>query len=289
MSTLSVSIKTTDEFIIKDAEWLKLMVRVTTKRRNINNATVVFTVTNGKTGEFSESSVTTDKYGVAETRFQANDTGSFDIQATASKSGYTSGSFTISVLGLDTPTEFYTKDKLYLNLLEERKKNILRVLSDYLDNDRDFYRQTGASDRISYLTEWNFKHKDFPLIVASNEGPVVTFPGFNNIIDEATWGGFADVVFGLNIIAENKTVLDRLVEKCNFILSNYKYMELYGKYGITINLPITTGGLVTEPYGSEVLYANKLSVNTRLEFAYNIDASDTIESIYTTSSLVSGV
>lgn len=288
MSTLSVLVKTSTEFIVSETEWLRFDITVTAKRRAIKTATVVGTITNSLTGEFDEASVTTDKYGHSKLRFKATETGWFTIKLAATKSGYTDGSFTISILSLEKPTEYTTKNKLYLNLIEERKKNLLYELQRYLDNDPQFDRSTGASDRITYLTEWNFQNKNFPLIVASNEGPDFQFMGLNNVIDISTRGGIANVVFGLNIVAENKNILDRLTEKCIFVLS-FKHLEFYGKYGIYINLPLSTSGLSTEPYGARMLYANKINIPTRIEIAYNIGAIDKIESIEPTGTLVPNI
>lgn len=280
MTSLSIQVKTTNEFIISETEWLKFMVTVTAKRRAVRNVTITGVVTNGLSGEFESVSVNTDDYGHAELRFKALETGWFDVELTATKTGYNSDSFTISICSLTDPTEYHTPNKLYLNFLEDRKKNLLYELREYLENDSEFYDTTGAVGKISYLTEWNFSHKDFPLIVTTSENPGFSFFGLNRIIDNATFGGMVDVIFGLNLICENKNILDRLTEKTIFILS-LNHMQIYGKYGINMNLNgLTTGSLATSEYGARLLYANKVSIPCKVEMAYNVGVSDVIESIY---------
>jgi len=287
MTSLSIQVKTTNEFIISETEWLKFMVTVTAKRRAVRNVTIAGSITNGLTGEFDEVSVLTDEYGFAELRFKASETGWFEIRITATKTGYTDDTFDISICSLDEPTEFYTPNKLYLNFLEERKKNFLFELREYLDNDQEFYGSTGAVGPITYLSEWNFQNKDFPLIVATSESPSFNFLGLSRIIDNSTFGGVVDVSFGLNAVCENKNILDRLTEKIIFIL-NLKHMVMYGKYGINMDLNnLATGALATSEYGAKLLYANKISIPCRIEMAYNISASDVIESIYSTGTTIS--
>jgi len=277
---LELKVKTTNEFIIKEREYTKIIVDVVAKGKDVKNASVSFAIKNGLSGTLNPTSCTTNKYGNCETIFNADETGRYEIEITATKTGFTDGSFTIEIISLDDPVEYSSKNVLYLNIIEQRKKDLLKELRNYLDNDKEFYKSTGATDRITYLTEWNFAVKDFPLIVASNEGPEFKLAGINNIIDNQTFGGFVNINLGLNIVAENKNILDRLTEKCIFILGTLKRLELYGKYGLWIE-SISTGGLATEEYGARMLFANKITLNTRLELVHNIIVKDSIESINT--------
>ncbi len=277
MAVLQITLKTTEQVIYAgEKEWNKIEVIISSQGKAVSGATVSFVIVSGGTGTFNPASGTTDSYGFLTTRFNADDAGRFNFIITASKTGYTNGTATLEILALDKPVSYSGNDSLYLNIIEKRKKTLLYELQEYLDKDPMFYPVTGGSDKINFLTEWNYQTKDFPLIVASSESPRFEKMGFNHIIDDTTCGGYVNVTFGLNIICEEKNILDRITEKCFFLLGALKNLYLYGKYGIQI-LDITTGSTVTEPYGAKYLYANKISVNTKLEFAYNIVYDDIIE------------
>lgn len=281
---LTITLKTTNQLIYIDSsgkEWAKIDVIISAQKVAIQGATVSFSIVSGGTGTFDPASGSTDTYGFLTTRFRLDTAGRYVISVSASKSGYTSGSEAIDVIAVAKPTEYSSNGSLYLNLIEKRKQNILDVLRSYLDNDSCFGITTGASGKISYLTEWNYQIKDFPLIVISSNSPTFVKIGLNHFIDDSTNGGWVDVVFELNLLCEEKNILDRLTEKCVFVLSTIKFYELYGKYGMHIN-EIRTGDTVTEPYGAKYIFANRISLSTRLEFAYNIIANDIIEQITTT-------
>jgi hypothetical protein len=278
-SDLKVIVKTTNSFVISRSEWSEIAVDVSAKGREIKSATVTFAITNGKNGEINKTSCKTDKHGNCKTQFKANETGHFDITVTASKAKYNNGSFTIEILSLDAGTQFTDNGVLYLNLLEKRKRELLKVVSSYLDNDPEFYQATGASDRITYMTEWNFQNENFPLIVASASTPKFRFAGINNRLDDATLGGWANVTFALNLVAENNIILDRMIQKCLWFIGSLKYLQIYGQLGIHINLPLTASDVVTEPWGARLIYASKISINARIEVAHDVTAKDNIETI----------
>lgn len=276
--SLVIQTKTTEHFIIVDKEWCKINVNVTANGKALQGATVTFSILSGGTGTVQPVSTTTDAYGYAEGRFKANAIGYYNIGIVAVKSPYTSVSDNVDILSYPAPTLYSQNGVLYLSLIEQKKIDILKTLSKVLDNDLDISTGAGVSEKITYMTEWNYAIRNFPLIVASNSGTRHKQMGINPIVDNDTRGNFVEQTFELNVIAENKNILDRITEKCVFILSTYKYYELYEKYGIQI-IPngISVGTLATEEYGSKYLYANKISVNTQIEMVYTIIPDDEID------------
>ena len=278
--SLNLKIKTTEHFIVVEREYVKIIVDVTAKGKDIKGAIVSFSIKSGGTGTFTVTSGTTDKSGLVETRFTADEVGYYTIEITASKSPFTDGTKEVLILSYAEPTEYSTNGYVYLSFIEQKKVDILKILSSVLDRSDDFYLTTGASDRITYLTEWNYQIRDFPLLVMSSGGASHQPSGINPLIDNQTRGDFVKVPFMLNVIAENKNILDRLTERCIWILGTSEFYTLYGKYGIyVIRDSIITAGVVTEPYGSRYLFANKISFTAKMEMVYTINANNIIEDI----------
>jgi len=288
---LEIKIKTTERFIIVDSEWIKIDVDVSAAGRDVKNATVSFAIEDGGIGTFENDSATTNKYGVCSTRFKASEVGYYTLKVTATKSPYTTSSFTFQIMSYQSKVDYTDDGVFYYSFLEQKKIDILNTLSKVLDNDNDFYLSTGASDPITYRVEWNFQLKDFPLIVCTSGSPSLDEVSFNHIIDNTTRGGRVNVDFGLNLVAENKTLLDRMVEKVIFILSVYKKYELYAKYGIQVlNNGISTGSVATEEYAAKFLYGQKITIASRIEMAYNFEGNaGTIDDITITGTIDSPI
>ncbi|MDD5589366.1 MAG: hypothetical protein PHP92_04900 [Candidatus Nanoarchaeia archaeon] len=288
--SLVIQTKTTEHFIIVGKEWCKINVNVTANGKALQGATVTFSILSGGTGTIQPVSTTTDAYGYAEARFKADAVSYYNIGIVAVKSPYTSVSDDVDILSYEQPTIYTQNGILYLSLIEQKKIDILKTLSKVLDNDLDISTGSGVSDKIAYMTEWNYAIRNFPLIVASNSGARHKQMGINPVIDNDTRGNFVEQTFELNVVAENKNILDRITEKCIFILSTYKYYELYEKYGIQI-IPngISVGALVTEEYGSKYLYANKISISTQLEMVYTIVPDDEIDDFNYDMNITSGI
>jgi hypothetical protein len=277
---LDITIKTTERFIVIGDEWAKLSVTVTALGIAVKSATVAFSISDGGTGSWEVASAITNKDGLCETRFKADEVGYYTLQVTATKSPYTASSLTLQIMGYESQSAYVTENVFYYSFLEQKKIDILKILQKVLDNDKAFYISTGGSDPIQYLTEWNFALKNFPAIIAGCDSPTISSIGINPIIDNDTRGHRVSVGFNLNLVAESVNLLDRMVEKVMFLLSTYKYYEFYARCGVAIEPnSISCGSMATEEYAAKYLFGRKISFKATVEMAYNFSADDVIEDV----------
>ncbi len=275
-------IKTTKNYLYKETDWTRIDVGAFVNGIAIANADVTCSISNNKSAEFKPVSGKTDENGYFTTLFRGLEKGYYDVLIQISHSAFLSRSLSVVFLVVDKPVKYSEPHTLYLGFIERKKLDLITILSNYLDNDSDFYIPSGSSDRITYLTDWNFDVKDFPLIISGEGSLSYKRAGITNAMDSITDGGFIDISFEINVVTENKTILDRLIEKCVFILGVNNFMDLYAYSGINVQ-GIDVGNVATQEYAAKMLYAKKINLKSIVELAQNRKYFDIIEQIETES------
>lgn len=264
---LEIQIKTLKPHLATNEE-TELIIDVTAKGINIENANITVTTTGGV---LSESSGVTDVNGVFKTIFSPGGDGIGDYTVTfqASKSPLTTATESTKVT-VEAPKSEYTERHseilIGVRLIRQR---ILEAIKEELNNDPDLYPSTGASRPPIYLNGFNYRAKDFPQVIVSS-GTLAprrvsigdNIVGWVHTEDGQQFkdrGGIHDLTVVLATVAEDKQTQEFLLDKCTMVLWQKKLLAFLAAE-IWI-LSVNAGGETTQPWGSKLLYAGSVTIN----------------------------
>lgn len=271
---------------INTNERIELIINVTARGININDANITVTASGGR---LSSSSGVTDDNGVFRTVFDDNDDGAdeYTITFTASKSPFTDATRAITVTVATAPSEFTERKKELLIGVRYLRDLMLNYIKEELNDDPDLYIATGATKPPVYHNGFNYESRQFPQIIASG-GTLVprrTSIG-NNIVGwvyeendykfKAT-GGIHDVTINFSTLAQDKHTQENLLDKVTMAIWGKKFLSFLAA-DVWI-LSINAGGENTEPWGAKLLYGGSVNVSTATQWHLKEQYKEDIGSI----------
>ncbi len=282
---LEIFVKTRDPHIF-ESERVELIIDITAKGIDIENAAVTVVTTGGR---LSVTSGTTDANGIFRTVFDDNDeeAGEYTITFTVVKSPFTTAVVTTVVTVETEPVEYTARDTELLIGVRTIRRTILDFLQKEMRDDPDLYPSTGATRPPKFLNSFNYKTRDFPQVITSGGVLIprrVSIGG--NIMgwvlnDDGTRfrirGGIHDLTIALTVIAEDKKTQEHLLDKASMILWEKKFLSFLAG-DITV-LSINAGGETTEPWGSRLLYAGSVTANLATQWQLKEIYQGTVDTI----------